>query len=164
MIRYTLFQRFNKKLQFPKELRTTSEFLKKARLTYKMKLYHATIIYCVLAIESFWWRVRFEKPDIFDSYISSTRGKKWLYKAQEEGLMTSDQRAVVDAIYSVRDAHMHFNPYMKTVGVYTNALRRFGLDITLLSKKLQHIASKPIAKTVYLKTEELFKQWISIVV
>lgn len=154
----------DKKPKFPKELRTTGEFLKKARLTYKMKLYHATILYCVLAIESFWWRVRFNKPDILDSYISSTRGKKWLDKAQEEGLMTSDQRAVIDAIYSIRDAHLHFNPHMKTVGKYGNAINKFGLDIAALSKKYQHIASEPIAKTAYLKTEKLFEQWINIVV
>jgi ribosomal protein S18 len=149
-----------KKLQFPKELRTTGEILKKAKLTYKMKLYHATILYCVIAIESFWWRVRFNKPDILDSYISSSGRKKWLDKAQEEGLMTSDQRAVIDAIHSIRDAHLHFNPHMITVGKYVNALRRFGLDIANLSKKHQHIASKSIAKTMYLETEKLFEQWI----
>jgi hypothetical protein len=52
-----------------------------------------------------------------------------LDKAQEESLMTSDQRAVIDAIYSIRDAHLHFNPHMKTVGKYVKALRRFGLDL-----------------------------------
>jgi hypothetical protein len=58
-----------------------------------------------------------QRPSL-GSYISSSEGKKWLDKAQEEGLMTSDQRAMINAIYSIKDAHLHFNPNMKTLGKY----------------------------------------------
>ena len=82
-----------------------------------------------------------------------------MFKAQEEGLITPEEVDVIYAIYAVRDAHLHWNPHMRTVKSYGEALRKFGLEISDLSKDLKHIASKPIADAILGQTESLFQSW-----
>lgn len=148
-------------MRFTAELANAKNLLEKARFSERHSLHRATIMYCVLAIESFWWAVRFGKADVLESYLTSSRGKKWLSKAQEEGLVTAAEARTVNAIYSVRDAHLHWNPHMKTVKGYGEALREFGLDIAVLAKDFQHIASPPVAGAVLSGTERLFRAWMT---
>ncbi len=157
------------------------EWLKKAEVAYHDELFEAVVLYCVFAIDTFWWRIEWGKKfegmnyiDLSYFYSGKKRAQEWkdwnkhfkaatgreleevlkqdLYAvAKKHHWLTPEEYGVVQSIVAIRNVFSHFNPWEISLQKYHTALQR--LELKLDSSR------ETVSRSILQTTINLLNQW-----